>query len=237
MKMKVSFWTACLVLSIGNNLTGQQEDLSSIEFRLKNFRFDYGLANSLESASIADFLQLVDDQKTELAKIKKKYVNRAAKISDNQQLKPEERLEKMGELTNPLNEELERVLLPHQKKLLERFGFYNRVRKEGLVNSMLQGEIAKELEFSKRDIRAIKAEAETMYGDYRQSMIEAQQRAIAKLVESYPKEKQDQLKRMLAPMLDGNGLIDDDIVGWHFQINDKAVQENTTGMQIMDQNK
>ena len=228
--MKVSLLVIGLtMLLVGNSLSGQQEDLDHISSRLKNFEFNRGLAGTLQASSINDYLQLDDDQQRQIAKVKKKYVKQADKIRDSEELEPvepEERLLRMEELRKPLDEELERILKPHQKKLLARYGLYNRVQYEGLVNSMLRGAIAKHFELSDGEIREIKAEAEELYQEYRETRINAQKRAIAKLIDSYPAEKQDQLKAILEPMLDGNGLFYDNVDSTFKITNPEAGQEH-----------
>ena len=204
--MKFSLALVWLVLFlIGSRVPGQ-EDPSRKSRQLANFELVFGLADTLNLESTQEFLQLVDEQIREIREIKQKFVKRAEAIRDSKSLTAEEKLAKMTDLRKSLDEELLDVLLPHQKKLLAGYDLYNRVQYEGLVNSMLAGAIANHFKLSAAEIRSIKASAKEMFEEYRESQIQAQKRAIAELIQSFPKDKQDQLREMLEPMLDGNGL-------------------------------
>jgi hypothetical protein len=200
------------MLLFGTRVLGQDDKYAeNLRFALDNFDF-YGLTRTLENEYTQDFLQLVDDQLNQIAKIRKKYDTRVKDIRESTKgISDEKKLALMKELRKPLNEELEGILLPHQKKLLKVYRLYNDVYFNGLVNSILFGTLGREFELTEKETRKIKASAQAIYEDYRQEQIDAQKRAIAKLLNSYPKEKQAKLKELLEPMLDDNGLFYDNI--------------------------
>ena len=141
-----------------------QDDQSLNPSELENFNLEAGLQlASLANTSTSEFLQIVEDQKLEIAEIRKEFSLKADEIRKSRSLAPEEQLDKLRDLQGQLDKELRGVLLPHQEKLLAGLRNYKCVKQEGLVNSMVRGEIARHFKLSIDERRTIKLAAERIW--------------------------------------------------------------------------
>ena len=160
---------------------------------------------SLDSRGI-EYLGLVDEQLIEITEIKKKYSQLRGEIRKSNGLNFQEQMAKRSELTRQQDQEIRRVLLPHQKELLEGLRTYLLVQDERLVYSMVDGLIAQQIGLTNSERRAIKQAAKGMYGEYKKELERSQKKAIARLIESFPADKRDRVEELLEPMMRKGGM-------------------------------
>ena len=185
----------------------QQVDEPDYEATLGTFDFTSQLSHNLDKSVYEDFLELVDEQKKQISKIKRDFEKERKSLAQDPVLSDSERLEELGKLKTERDRELLEVLLPNQRKLLKNFPIYASMLNEGFANSLVNGTFAIYLELSKEERTRIRDEAAKVLSDYQEDLAIAQRKAVTKLMQALPDAKRSKLNSILKPILRGNGTL------------------------------
>ncbi len=195
-------WLAFVIVA----RNGVTQELKS-DYGVKNYSIEMGVASRLVHRTTIKFLELVDEQLTEIDEIRQKYRKLADEIRTSTSLTDRDKITKLGELAGPLNEELRSVLLPDQKELLTQLYIYHSVLESSLAYAMVDGLIAQEIGLSNNDRRAIRQAVRDVFKEYEQAQESFQERAIARLIDAVPIDKKDRFKELLEPMMLKGGML------------------------------
>jgi len=181
-----------------------QAKLTENERAVKYFNLDEGFSSQLGSKLISQYIALTDEQEKEIRETKAKALKEATAVKSKTSLGAEKQLAKLVEIRKRQNDGLREVLLPFQKERLQGFPHYVVILKEGFANSAVNGLIAIQLNLSKNERRKVRDEASIALKDYKEELVVAQKKAIARIRSSLPKEKQKALDDFIEQMLLAN---------------------------------
>jgi hypothetical protein len=231
--MPKNLFLGLMALVILSSYTYAQEDLSSVERRVKHFNFQSGFAATMSFNQFQEFMELSDTQMNEMTQIKASIKAIAKEIQEDPSLDPNQKLEKLNALKKKQNEDLKDVLLPHQKTRLESLPIFTAISQDGFGNTVVNGIIAQILEFNDAERRKIREGAMEAMQQYQKDMDAAQKKAIEKIRNSIPKDKLGKYNEFTKPLISSSGTIWKSD-GWMFNP-DRALFSQTSLPSIKDE--
>ena len=92
-------------------------------------------------------------------------------------------------------EEIKKLILPHQEKVIEEIGLRTEYFQTGIANSLLRGRLGKRLDVSESQKKRLKSLVEKLIGELRTESIEVETEVIETLFSSIENEKANLLKK------------------------------------------
>ena len=185
--------------------TNAQEEQADIERQVKYFDMNSGLAAKLASPMVENYLEIIGSQRKKIAEIKKDFLVQAKRVQTDKAMPAKQQLASLVKLLEQQDKAIEKMLLKHQVSRLHEFGIFLVINQEGFTNAMVNGFFAKHLELSVPQRRSVQTEAEKALEEYEKTVIKAQKKAIARLRQALPKDKQKKFDDILNPMLRTDG--------------------------------
>jgi hypothetical protein len=152
-----------------------------------------------------EYLELTYEQILEMNRIRREFEKMAGEIQSMNNLSYEEKVAKLKELAPLMDDELRGILAPNQLERLNGLKQFYRIKLDGLVNSMVNGWIASDFQLSIAERKVVKRALEEMSKEYREAQDRSHEKAISRLIESFPKHKRERFKETLELMRDREG--------------------------------
>ena len=106
-------------------------------------------------------------------------------------------------------EEIRKLILPHQEKMIEEIGLRTEYFQTGIANSLLRGRLGKRLDVSEGQKKRLKSLVENLVGKLREESIELETEVLETLFGSIENEKADLLKRAFGePLINAEANLD-----------------------------
>jgi hypothetical protein len=207
--MKTGIAFVCLALFLTSTIGLSQENGVKIPVSgalFYQFQSNSQLHYLYSNPHIAkEYLQLTLEQQMEMNRIREEFKKMAEAIKTIDNLSDEEKLKKLKELAPLMDDELRSVLVPNQLERLGGLRQFSRIKRDGLVNSMVNGWIAFDFQLSIAERMVVKRALEEMSKEYREAQDRSHEKAISRLIESFPKHKRERFKETLELMRDREG--------------------------------
>lgn len=162
-----------------------------------------GAAGLLQRNDVQDELELLDDQKKQLADIREKSGQkmREAMASLRGGEGGERRGEAMRETFRKLAEEtqgeVDKILLPHQSKRLKQLEVQMQMRGRGMLGALGSGEVPQKLGVSEDQQEKLRDKAQELDNELRKKTAELRKQAQEQLIASLTEEQRKQFKELI----------------------------------------
>ena len=183
----------------------QLDEEKKFEFEVKYFNMSEGFASSIANPAAQRFIEIVEQQKKQIAGILSAAKKESKKIKRDSKQNARDKYDSLLKVRNQQDNDLRQVLLKEQLEQIKLFPFYEGICRQGFAASLINGPLAQHLDLSNAERIKAREAAHEAIERYRQSVSKAQVKAIAKLQQSLPEAKQKKLNALLKPLFRGNG--------------------------------
>ena len=171
----------------------------------KQMPFTSSFLSFLLRDRVADYLDLVEDQRQEIKKIRDHFHNRFDEATSEIDLKEGEYKKILKELNEEMEDQLADVLPPKQKQLYKSYLTYSIVSNQGFVHSLSDGVLATRLDLSDDVRKKIRQSSKQIFAQYEEEIAVAEANAIKKYRDLLPRDAKEEFERILKPMLKDDG--------------------------------